>query len=98
MADLERAKQNLCDEFERMPHTRRDLLGNAACDRKIRGLILAYILEGILQNTCEAETRTLMIDSGVLEENFKKEIIPLINAYYKAKELIDAGYCNDLKK
>ena len=39
MADLEGARQNLQKEFERMPHTKHDLLGNAACGRKIKELI-----------------------------------------------------------
>ena len=94
MTDLERAKQNLREEFERMPHTQYDLLGNAACSRKIRALIMAYILESAMLSTCRDEVKSLMIDSGVSEKIFEKEIMPEISVYYKAKELIDTGYFN----
>jgi len=96
MTNLENSKQNLLHEFESMPHTRRDLLGNAACYRKIRELIICYILNGENQRTCIDEMKCLMIDSKVLEEDFKKEILPLIDAFYKAKDLIDKGYCTEL--
>ncbi len=81
MTELERAKQRLYEEFENMPHTRYDLLGNAACGRKIRNLITAYIVEQKQQSECVAEIKSLMIDSGVVEENFEKEIVPYIDAY-----------------
>ena len=97
MTDIERARQSLRNEFELMPHTQYDLLGNAACSRKIRLLITAYILDGIAQNTCRDEIKSLMIDSGVSDDSFEKEIMPEIAAYYKAKELIDKGYCNYLR-
>ena len=98
MSDLEKAKQRLLEEFQLQPHTKSDLLGNAACGRKIRALIIQYILSAKVQSICYDEIKTLMIDSGVVEEQFEKEIAPNIDAYYKAKELIDAGYCNDLIK
>lgn len=97
MSDLERAKLSLRNDFEKMPYTRIDLLGNAACSRKIRSLIVAYILDGIELTTCNEETKSLMIESGVSDESFEKEIKPEIDAYYKAKDLIDKGYCNDLR-
>ena len=98
MTELERAKQRLCEEFENMPHSRYDLLGNAACGRKIRAFIIANINEHIPQGDCTAEMRTLMIDSGVVEENFEKDIAPYIDTYFKAKELIDKGYCKDFNR
>jgi len=94
MTDLERAKLSLREEFERMPHTRYDLFGNAACSRKIRELIMAYILESATLCICRDEVKSLMIESGVSEKIFEKEIIPEISVYYKAKELIDNGYFN----
>ena len=97
MTNLENSKQNLLHEFESMPHTRRDLLGNAACARKIRELIIANILNKVKQSTCVDELNDLMVvELGVLEEDFKKEILPLIDTFYKAKKLIDCGYCNEL--
>lgn len=95
MTELERAKLTLIDEFEMMPHTRKDLLGNAACARKIKDLIMSFVKENAEESTCKDEMKSLMIESGVSEENFEKEIIPEINVYYKAKELIDKGYYND---
>lgn len=95
MTDLERAKQILREEFERMPHTKKDLLGNAACGRKIREFIMAYISNGATLSTCGDEARSLMIDSGVSEESIEKEIMPEIAAYYRAKELADNGYFNN---
>ena len=59
--------------------------------------ITAYILNGIELTTCNEETKSLMIESGVSDESFEKEIKPEIDAYYKAKDLIDKGYCNDLR-
>lgn len=85
------------DEFERMPHTRYDLLGNAACGRKIKRLIIAYILERAESSTCKDEIKSLMIEFGVSEEMFEKEIMPEIDTFYKAKELIDQGYCSEFK-
>ena len=64
MTDLERAKQSLQEGFERMPHTRYDLLGNAACSRKIRTLIMTYIMESATLSTCRDEVKSLMINSG----------------------------------
>ena len=98
MTNLERAKQNLREEFERMPHTQYDLLGNAACSRKIRAVIMAYVSDGVMLSTCRDEVKSLMVDSGVSEENFEKEIMPEIVGYYKAKELIDYGYFNRHKE
>ena len=97
MIDLEEAKQNLRDELENMPHTRNDLLGNAACGRKIRALIVAQILDGATISICIDEMKSLMLEYGVIADKFNKEIIPEISVYYKAKELIDNGYCDDLK-
>ena len=94
MTDLERAKQSLQEEFERMPHTQCDLLGNAACNRKIRTLIMTYILDDAALSTCEDELKSLMIDSRIAEKSFEKEILPEIIVHYKAKELIDNGYFN----
>lgn len=94
MTDLERAKQSLQEGFERMPHTQYDLLGNAACSRKIRTLIMTYIMESATLSTCRDEVKSLMINSGVSEKSFEKEIVPEISVYYKAKELIDNGYFN----
>ena len=98
MTDLERTKENLQEEFERMPHTQYDLLGNAACNRKIRALIMAYISDGATLSTCGDEIKSLMIESGVSVDNFEKEIMPEITVYYKAKELIDNGYFTDYKE
>lgn len=80
-----------------MPHTRYDLLGNAACGRKIKELIMAYIKDGVAQDKCMTEIKSQMVDFGILENNFEKEIVPYIDAYYKAKELIDKGYCKNSK-
>ena len=44
MTDLERAEQTLRSELKDQPYTRHDLLGNAACARKIRNVIIAHIL------------------------------------------------------
>jgi methyl coenzyme M reductase beta subunit len=96
MNELENAKQNLREEFQRMPHSRHDLLGNAACGRKIKNLIIAYILENVSQNTCVENIQRIMLEEGVIKEDFEKEIVSYIDAYYKAKELIDRGYCKDL--
>jgi len=97
MNNLESAKNNLINELKNMPYTRRDLLGNAACARKIRELIIANILNMVEQSTCVDELNDLMVvELGVLEEDFKKEILPLIDTFYKAKKLIDCGYCNEL--
>ena len=41
MTRLENAKDVLCQEFERFPYTRNDLLGNAGCARKIREVIIS---------------------------------------------------------
>ena len=98
MSDLEKAKQRLFEEFQLQPHTRYDLLGNATCGLKIRTLIIQYILSAKVQSICYDEIKSLMIDSGVVEEQFEKEIAPYIDAYYKAKELLDAGYCDKLRK
>ena len=98
MTNLERAKESLREEFERMPHTRYDLLGNAACNRKIRAVIMAYVSEGVMVSTCKDEVKSLMADSGISEEDFEKEIMPEIVGYYKAKELIDNGYFNSQKE
>lgn len=92
MKNIEDAKQILVNEFNDAPYTRNDLLGNAACNRKIKDLIICYILNRISQAECEKEIRTLMIDSKVLEEKIENDILPLIDMYYKAKELVDAGY------
>ena len=97
MIELEEAKQKLREELECMPHTRFDLLGNAACGRKIRNIIIAYIFKDISQSECTDEIKALMIESGVLEKNFEEEIKPYIDVNYKAKELIDKGYCNEIK-
>ena len=97
MTDLERAKLILIQELENMPHTRYDLLGNAACGRKIKNVIKAYILEHFEQSICMSELKSLMIESGVSEESFEKEIIPEIDIFYRAKALLDEGYFNELK-
>ena len=96
MNELEKAKRYLIDEFEKMPHTRRDLLGNAACGRKIKNLIIAFLKAKKPQSTCVTEMKSLMIDSGVKEESFEMELIPYIDSWYKAKDLLDNGYCKDL--
>lgn len=98
MTRLENAKDVLCQEFERFPYTRNDLLGNAGCARKIREVIISYIIAQQTFDTCLVEARNLMIDHGVAEEAFEDKIVPYIDALYKAKELIDAGYCDELKK
>lgn len=97
MTRLENAKDALCQEFERFPYTRNDLLGNAGCARKIREVIISFIIAQQAYGTCLDETRSLMIDHGVTEEVFEDKIAPYIDAFYKAKELIDAGYCDKLK-
>ena len=86
------------EEFARQPHTRNELLGNAACGRKIRKLIISHILKGEIQSECVEAMKSLMIESGVSSKSIDDEIIPYIDTYYKAKELIDNGYCNDLMK
>lgn len=98
MNDLERAEQTLRNEFIDQPHTKHDLLGNAACARKIRNLIVAYIKDNIEKSKCSVEIKSLMLDSGVAEEYYLKEIEPYIDSFYRAKELIDYGYCDVLKK
>ena len=55
---------------------------------------MAYILESATLCICRDEVKSLMIESGVSEKIFEKEIIPEISVYYKAKELIDNGYFN----
>ena len=85
MKNIEDAKQILVDEFNDAPYTRNDLLGNAACNRKIKDLIFCYIREDIPQAECEKEIRTLMIDSKVLKEKIENDIVPLIDMYYKGK-------------
>jgi hypothetical protein len=96
MNNLESARNSLINELETMSHTRRDLLGNAACARKTRELIIAYIRNNYGQNECLDELNSIMVGLGVLEKDFEKEVLPLIDTYYKAKELIDKGYCNSL--
>lgn len=96
MNELEEAKQILREEFQRMPHSRHDLLGNAACGRKIRILIIAYILENVSQKICVEDIKRIMLEEGVIKEDFEKEIVSYIDTYYKAKELIDRGYCKEL--
>ena len=81
-----------------MPHTRRELLGNATCERKIRAVIIARILHKTLYGDCVELMKSLMTGEGVSKNDFEAEIIPYIDLYYKAKELIDKGYCDDLKK
>lgn len=98
MIRLENAKEVLCQEFERLPYTRNVLLGNAGCARKIREVIISFIIAQQTFDTCLVETRNLMIDYGVAEEAFEARIAPYIDAFYKAKELIDAGYCEEIKK
>ena len=98
MSDLEKARLILQRELVENPHTRKDLLGNAACGRKIRNLIIQFILAKKDQGQCLDELKVLMLNSGVMEDDFEKEIVPFVDTYFKAKELIDAGYCNDLKK
>ncbi len=51
-------------------------------------------MEGATLSTCRDEVKSLMINSGVSEKSFEKEIVPEISVYYKAKELIDNGYFN----
>ncbi len=94
MTDLERAKQRLREELESMPHTQYDLLGNAACSRIVRALIMAYVSEGATLSTCKDEVKTLMFDSGFSDKSFDNEIMPEIAVYYKAEELIDNGKSN----
>jgi hypothetical protein len=98
MEDLERLEQVLREEFENHPYTRHDLLGNSSCERKINNVIIAHILNNHLQSECKDTMCSLMTDSLVVEEDFENEITPRIDAYYKAKELIDKGYCKDLMK
>lgn len=98
MNELDDAKAALIYEFEHLLHTRKDLLGNAACGRKIHNVIIEYIRANETQASCVNGLRSLMLDSGVLEEDFNREILPEISAFYRAKELIDAGYFNWLKK
>ncbi len=98
MTELERKKKDLQEEFERMPHTQYDLLGNAACKRKIEALIMSYISNDATLSTCKDEVKSLMIESGVSPENFEKEIMPEIAVYYKAKELINNGIFRDHKE
>ena len=98
MTDLEKVEQELINELKEYHYTRYDLLGNAACARKIRNVITAHILIKHTQGECEEAMKTLMIGSLVTEKDFKSVIVPYIDVYYKAKELIDKGYCNDLIK
>lgn len=98
MTGLEESKLILQREFVDSPYTRKNLLGNAACSRKIRNLIIQFILAKKDYVQCIDEIKALMLNSGIMEDDFIKEIVPFIDAYYKAKELIDAGYCKDLIK
>lgn len=98
MTRIEESELLLQGEFVDYPHTRKDLLGNAACCRKIRNLIIQLIVAKMDHNQCLGEIKALMLNSGVMEDDFEKEIVPFVDTYYKAKDLIDAGYCNDLKK
>ena len=98
MAELIQFEQRLREEFQNMPHTRTELLGNAACERKIRSVIIAHIIKGDLKGECIQSMKDLMIEEGVSKDSFKVEIDPYIDLYYKAKELIDNGYCEGLKE
>ena len=98
MTELEESKLILQREFADSPHTKKELLGNAACCRKIRNLIIQFILAKKDHGQCLDEIKALMLNFGVMEDDFVKEIIPFIDAFYKAKELIDRGYCNELEK
>lgn len=98
MTDLDRVEQTLRNEFIDQHYTRHDLLGNAACARKIKDVIIAHILLKHLQRECVEAMKSLMMELFVAEDDFKDVIVPCIDVYYKAKELIDKGYCNDLMK
>ena len=98
MDELNDAKEALIYEFSHMRHTVNDLLGNAGCERKIHRVIVAYVKSNFSQESCEEELHSLMLESGVAEENFVNEIVPEIKAFYRGKELIETGYFDYLKR
>jgi hypothetical protein len=88
MTVLERTKKNIHEGYERRPHTQYNLLGNAACNRIIKALIMAYISNDATLSTCKNNEKSLMIES-VFGLSFEKEIMPEITTYFKTKEHIE---------
>lgn len=84
------ATDMLYDEFDRLPYTVHEPLGNAGTDRKIRNLIFACIHENLPRTDCESAMNSI-INSFPFDGNDIVSIRELIKIYYAAKELLDSG-------
>ena len=69
-------------EFENAPHTIDDMLGNAACNRKIKQFISACRFESLPEKECR-DTLFKLFDEYNVSMNNKSEVSELIYRYYK---------------
>ena len=79
---VEEAIEILRAEFQDEPHTIDEMLGNAACERKIKQFLSACRYENRAEKDCRETLLGILNEYGASMNN-KSEVSILISKYYK---------------
>ena len=77
---IEEITEKLRAEFQDIPHTIEDMLGNAACNRKIRQFIATYRNENRSKSECRDALWEIFDEFGVSRAN-KIEVSQLLTGF-----------------